>query len=111
MRDEAERARVEGEDVLREMEAAERARANAELPRRTTMAMAKATERVPFSAMAYVPHTPHLFVPSGLKAYKPKRTDYEAELVLRDLATHIPRTWIEVYPRNLLFLSFQVICI
>lgn len=34
LRDEAERARVEGEDALREMEVAERARAEAELPRR-----------------------------------------------------------------------------
>lgn len=107
LRDEAERAKVEGEDVLREMEAAERARAEAELPRRTTVTVAKATVRAAFSATAYVPPTPHLFVLSRFKAYKPRQMDYEAELVLRDPMAHILTTWTEVYARNLLFLELE----
>lgn len=108
MRGEAERARVKREDVLREMEAAERAKAEAEWPRRTAMTVAKATAHATFLAAAYVPPTPHLFVRSGLKAYKLQQTDYEAELVLKDPTAHISITWTEVYARNLLFLSFHV---
>ncbi|KAI8555359.1 hypothetical protein RHMOL_Rhmol05G0168700 [Rhododendron molle] len=96
LRDEAKRARVEGEDALREMEAAERARAEAELPRVPAATVAAGLKRGPFSATAYVPLTPHLFVPLGFQAYKPQRPDYDAELVLRDPETHISRTWIEV---------------
>lgn len=72
LRDEAERARVEGEDALREMEVAERARAEAELPRRSVETVATGMERAKFSATAYVPPTPHLFVPSDFAAYRPQ---------------------------------------
>lgn len=106
----AKRARTEEEEALREMENAERARAEAELPRQTAVRMVKATTRAAFSAMAYVPPTPHLFVPSGFNAYRPWQTDYEAKLVLRDPTAHISMTWTEVYARNLLFLSFYVEC-
>lgn len=61
LRDKAKRARAEGEDILSEMEATERARAEAELPRRTAVAVAKATMRAKFSTEAYVPPTPHFF--------------------------------------------------
>lgn len=67
LRDEVERAWVEGEDILREMETAKRARAEA-----YNSDDGKATERTKFSAEAYVPPTPHLFIPSGLKAYRPR---------------------------------------
>lgn len=93
LRDEAERARVEGKDILRETEAAERARAKAELPRVPAATVAVGLERVPFSAAAYMPPTPHLFVLSGFLAYKPQGPNYDAELVLRDPETHISRTW------------------
>ncbi|KAI8554996.1 hypothetical protein RHMOL_Rhmol05G0139500 [Rhododendron molle] len=90
-----ERARAEEEEALREMEASKRARDKAKLPRQPTATVAAATEHSKFSATAYVPPTPHLFVPSGFTAYRPRRIDYEAEVVLRDPTTHISTTWTE----------------
>lgn len=108
LRDEVERARVEEEDVLREMEAAEKARAEAELPRQSVVTVAAATKRAAYSVTVYVPPTPHLFVPSGFATYRPRRTDYKAELVLRDPTAHISMTWAEVYLQNLSFHSFSL---
>lgn len=68
MRDEAARARVEREEALRDIEAAERARAEAELPRLPAVTVAAGMERAAFSATTCVPPTPHLFVPSGFAA-------------------------------------------
>lgn len=68
----AERERAEGEEALRDMEAAERARAEAELPKRPAATVAAGMERAAFSAMASVPPTPHLFVPSGFATYRPR---------------------------------------
>ncbi|KAI8542934.1 hypothetical protein RHMOL_Rhmol08G0178400 [Rhododendron molle] len=66
------------------MEAEERAGAESQGPRATTMTEAGAVRRPDFSTEAYIPPTPHLFVPSGFAAYVPKRTEYNAEIVLRD---------------------------
>lgn len=96
----AERERAEGEEALRDMEAAERARAEVELPRLPAATVVAGMERAAFLASAYMPPTPLLFVPSGFAAHRPRRIDYDAELVLRDPEVHISRTWIKVYLRN-----------
>ncbi|KAI8542717.1 hypothetical protein RHMOL_Rhmol08G0160800 [Rhododendron molle] len=80
----AERERKEREEPLRDMEAEERAEAEARWPRVTAVTEAGAMGGPDFSAEAYVPPTPHLFVPSGFAAYVPQRTEYDDELVLRD---------------------------
>lgn len=72
LRDEAERARVEGKDVLREAEVAERARAEVELPRVPAATVAAGLECAPFSVTAYVPSTPLLFVPFNFAGYRPR---------------------------------------
>ncbi|KAI8559675.1 hypothetical protein RHMOL_Rhmol04G0192100 [Rhododendron molle] len=73
------------------------AEAEVQWPRVTAVAEAGAVTRPDFSAEAYTPPTPHLFVPSSFAAYPPQRTEYDAELVLRDPETHIANTWTEVY--------------
>ncbi|KAI8555016.1 hypothetical protein RHMOL_Rhmol05G0141300 [Rhododendron molle] len=85
-------ARAEREEPLRDMEAEERAKAKADGPRAPVVNLT----RPPFSAEAYVPHMPHLFVPSGFIAYKPRRTKYDVELALRDPETHILSSWTQV---------------
>lgn len=100
LRDEVKRAWVESEDILREAEAAERARAEAELPRQLAATVAAGMACAAFSTTAYVLPTPHLFVPSSFAAYRLRRTNYDVELVLRDPEAHISMTWTEVYLRN-----------
>ncbi|KAI8524807.1 hypothetical protein RHMOL_Rhmol13G0178500 [Rhododendron molle] len=91
----AERERKEREGLTRDVEAEERAGAEAQGPRVTAVIEVGAVTRPDFSAEAYVPQTPHLFVPSGFAAYLPKRTEYDNELVLRDPEVHIANTWRE----------------
>ncbi|KAI8530251.1 hypothetical protein RHMOL_Rhmol11G0041900 [Rhododendron molle] len=64
------KARAKEEEALREMEAPERARAEAEQPRQSVVTVAKATKRAAFSVTAYVSPTPHLFVSSRFFRYK-----------------------------------------
>lgn len=90
-----ERERGERAEALREAEDEERAGAEAQGPRVTAVAEAGRLARPVFIAKAYVPPTPHLFVPSGFAPYVPQRTEYDAELALRDPATHISTTWAE----------------
>ncbi|KAI8542705.1 hypothetical protein RHMOL_Rhmol08G0159700 [Rhododendron molle] len=90
--DRAERERAEREEPMRDMEAEERAAAEAQWPRVTAVAEAGTVTRPDLSAEAYVPPTPHLFVPSGFAAYVPRRMEYDAELVLRDPEVHIANT-------------------
>lgn len=92
----AEREQKEREEALRDAEAEERAGAEAQRPRVTAMVEAERTTRPVFSAEAYTPPMPHLFVPSGFAAYVPQPTEYDDELALRDPATHISSTWAEV---------------
>ncbi|KAI8538461.1 hypothetical protein RHMOL_Rhmol09G0105800 [Rhododendron molle] len=92
----AERERVEREEQARDMEAKERATAETQWPRVKEMDEVGAVTCPAFSAEAYIPPTPHLFVLSGFAAYVPWRTEYDAELVLRDPETHISNTWTEV---------------
>ncbi|KAI8542706.1 hypothetical protein RHMOL_Rhmol08G0159800 [Rhododendron molle] len=88
----AEREQRERKEPLREAEAEERAGAEAQWPRVKAVAEPGAVIRPAFSAEAYIPPTPHLFVPSGFAAYVPRRTEYDAELMLRDPKTHISNT-------------------
>ncbi|KAI8550816.1 hypothetical protein RHMOL_Rhmol06G0136800 [Rhododendron molle] len=67
----AERERVEREETVRDMEAEERAAAEAQWPRVKAVDEAAAVTRPDFSAEAYIPPTPLLFVPSGFAAYVP----------------------------------------
>jgi hypothetical protein len=96
----AERELRDREELLRDMEAEERARAEAVWPRVTAVAEAGRASRPVYSAEDYVPPTPHLFVPSGYTAYVPQRSEYDDELVLRDPSAHISMTWAEVYPER-----------
>ncbi|KAI8529967.1 hypothetical protein RHMOL_Rhmol11G0017200 [Rhododendron molle] len=77
------------------MEAEERAGAEAQWPRVTTVAEAGTLTSPDFLAEAYVPPTPHLFAPSSFAAYVPQRTEYNDEVVLRDPDAHIANTWSE----------------
>ncbi|KAI8571928.1 hypothetical protein RHMOL_Rhmol01G0158800 [Rhododendron molle] len=95
-----ERAERERKEPLRDMEAEERAGAEAVVPRVTAVEEAGAVTRPDFSAKAYVPPTPHLFVPLGFQAYTPRRTKYDAELLLKDPMTHISNTWTEARARQ-----------
>ncbi|XP_058216837.1 protein MAINTENANCE OF MERISTEMS-like [Rhododendron vialii] len=61
---------------------------------------AESLTRVPFTAEGYMPPTPHLFVPSGFAAYKPRRMEYDPELVLRDPETHISSSWTKERARQ-----------
>ncbi|KAI8555266.1 hypothetical protein RHMOL_Rhmol05G0161600 [Rhododendron molle] len=72
---------------MRDAEAEERAGAEAQWPRVTAVAEAGAVTCPDFLAEAYIPPTPHLFVPSGFAVYAPRPTEYDAELVLRDPKT------------------------
>ncbi|KAI8568954.1 hypothetical protein RHMOL_Rhmol02G0240900 [Rhododendron molle] len=92
----AEREQKEGEDLLRDAEAEERAGAKVQWPRVTAVAEAGAVGRPDYSSEAYVTPTPHLFAPSGFAAYTPQRTEYNDEIVLRDPEAHIANTWSEV---------------
>ncbi|KAI8530360.1 hypothetical protein RHMOL_Rhmol11G0051800 [Rhododendron molle] len=92
----AERERAEQEDLARDMEAEERAEAEAQLPRVTAVAEAGKLTRPDFSAEAYVPPTPHMFAPSGFVAHLPQRTEYDDEVVLRNPKAHIVNTWSKV---------------
>jgi hypothetical protein len=93
----AEREQREREELLRDMEAEERARAEAVWPRVAAVVETGRLTRPRFSAEEYIPPTPHLFVPSGYTAYVPQRSDYDIELVLRDRSVHISTTWAEVH--------------
>lgn len=93
----AERERAEREEPMRDMEAEERAGAEAMVPRVTAVTEATNMTRPPFSVKAYILPMPHLFVPSGFQAYKPRRTEYDAKLVLRDPETHISSSWTKVH--------------
>ncbi|XP_058211681.1 protein MAIN-LIKE 1-like [Rhododendron vialii] len=76
------------------------------------MAVTKAEEltRVLFTAEGYVPPTPHLFVPSGFVAYRPRRTEYDSELILRDPETHISSNWTEERMRQKDIRGFGGVC-
>lgn len=39
----------------------------------------------------------HVFIPSGVDNYMPRREDYDPEVVLRDPTEHLALTWAEVY--------------
>ncbi|KAI8535407.1 hypothetical protein RHMOL_Rhmol10G0171600 [Rhododendron molle] len=93
----AEREQKEREESLRDAEAEERARAEAQWPRVKAVAEAGTMTRPAFSAEAYIPPTPHLFVPSGFAAYVPRRREYDAKIVLKDPKVHIANTWTEAY--------------
>ncbi|KAI8555143.1 hypothetical protein RHMOL_Rhmol05G0151500 [Rhododendron molle] len=88
----AEREQKEREELLRDAEAKERAEAEVQWPRVTAVTEAGVVPRPDFSAEAYVPPTPHPFMPSGFAVYVPKWTEYDDELVLRDPEVHIANT-------------------
>ncbi|KAI8538536.1 hypothetical protein RHMOL_Rhmol09G0111200 [Rhododendron molle] len=92
----AEREQKDGEDLLREAEAEERAGAEAQRPRVTAVAKAGAMRWPDYAAETYTPPTPHLLIPSGFLAYTPQRSEYDDKTVLRDPQTHITNTWSEV---------------
>ncbi|KAI8555090.1 hypothetical protein RHMOL_Rhmol05G0147300 [Rhododendron molle] len=85
---------------MREAEAEERAGAEVQWPRVTAVAEAGAVGRPDYSSETHVPPTPHLFAPSGFVAYVPQRTEYDDEMVLRDLEAHIANTWSEERARQ-----------
>lgn len=62
--------------------------------------------RAEFIAGTYVPPKPHLFVPSGVDSYEPRREHYDAELVLRDPTEHLSVSWAQVHP----FILLQLFC-
>ncbi|KAI8550789.1 hypothetical protein RHMOL_Rhmol06G0134500 [Rhododendron molle] len=92
----AERERKEMEEPLRDAKVEKRAGAEAQGPQVKAVAEAGAMTRPAFSAEAYIPPTPHLFVLSSFAAFAPRRTEYDAELALRDPETHIANTWTEI---------------
>ncbi|KAI8535810.1 hypothetical protein RHMOL_Rhmol10G0203100 [Rhododendron molle] len=94
---EAERERAAPEGLAADIEAEEAEAEEALGPRVRAVDEAEAIKRPVFSAEAYIPPRPHLFVPSGFAGYKPPQIDYSDELVLRDPGVHVANTWTEVY--------------
>ncbi|KAI8559474.1 hypothetical protein RHMOL_Rhmol04G0176700 [Rhododendron molle] len=92
-----ERERAGQEGLAADFEAEERAEEEQSRPRVRPVDEAEAIKRPVFSAEAYIPPRPHLFVPSGFAGYKPPQIDYSDELVLRDPGVHVANTWTEVY--------------
>ncbi|KAI8559683.1 hypothetical protein RHMOL_Rhmol04G0192900 [Rhododendron molle] len=92
-----ERERAGQEGLAADFEAEERAEEEQSRPRVRAVDEAEAIKRPVFSAEAYIPPRPHLFVPSGFAGYKPPQIDYSDELVLRDPGVHVANTWTEVY--------------
>ncbi|KAI8542662.1 hypothetical protein RHMOL_Rhmol08G0155600 [Rhododendron molle] len=86
----AERQRKEREEPLKDVEAKERAGAKAMMPRVTVMEEVGAMTCPDFLEEAYMPSTLHLFMLSGLAAYMPQRSEYDAKLVLRDPTSQTP---------------------
>ncbi|XP_058211605.1 B3 domain-containing protein Os03g0622100-like [Rhododendron vialii] len=92
----AERARAAEEEALRDAETEDRIGARVHGPRVTAVSEAESLTRAPFSVEGYRPPIPHLFVPSGLAAYRPRQAEYDPELILRGPDTHISSSWAEV---------------
>ncbi|KAI8562215.1 hypothetical protein RHMOL_Rhmol03G0017400 [Rhododendron molle] len=90
---EAERERAAPEGQAADIEAEEAEAEEALGPRVSAVAEAEAIKRPVFSAEAYIPPRPHLFVPSVFAGYKPPQIDYSDELVLRDPGVHVANTW------------------
>ncbi|KAI8538462.1 hypothetical protein RHMOL_Rhmol09G0105900 [Rhododendron molle] len=97
----AERERAGPEGLAEDVEAEERAAAKAQGPRVRAVDEAGAMTRPKFSADAYVPSVPRLFVPSGFQPYRPQQPYYDSELVLRDPRVHIANTWAEAEQRDI----------
>ncbi|KAI8568944.1 hypothetical protein RHMOL_Rhmol02G0239900 [Rhododendron molle] len=97
----AKRERARPGRLAADVEAEEREAEETQGPRVRAVDEAGAMTRPEFSAEAYVPPRPRLFVPSGFAGYKPQQTDYEVELVLRDPRVHIANTWAVVEQRDI----------